>query len=313
MIIGWIQLLVGLAILILGGEFLVRSAVRIAIFLRISSMVIGLTIVSFGTSFPELVVSVNAALDGYPDISIGNVVGSNIANLAFVLGLTTLIFPLGVNRTTVTLDWPLMLIVSGLLVVFSLDGELVFWEGALFVALLSVYNVWLIRNSKLELEDTLPEGSAPLNQTLASIIRAVLLLVVSIVALIFGADLLVEGAVVIARGFGIEERIIALSIIALGTSAPELATSIVAIFRKETAIGVGNLIGSNIFNILGILGITALIHPVQINKKIVTFDFYWMIGIPLLLYPILLSKMRITRIEGGLLLLSYIVYIFMLF
>jgi cation:H+ antiporter len=313
MIIGWIQLLVGLAILILGGEFLVRSAVRIAIFLRISSMVIGLTIVSFGTSFPELVVSVNAALDGYPDISIGNVLGSNIANLAFVLGLTTLIFPLGVNRTTVTLDWPLMLIVSGLLVVFSLDGELVFWEGALFVALLSVYNVWLIRNSKLELEDTLPEGSAPLNQTLASIIRAVLLLVVSIVALIFGADLLVEGAVVIARGFGIEERIIALSIIALGTSAPELATSIVAIFRKETAIGVGNLIGSNIFNILGILGITALIHPVQINEKIVTFDFYWMIGIPLLLYPILLSKMRITRIEGGLLLLSYIIYIFMLF
>lgn len=313
MIIGWIQLIAGLIILILGGEYLVRSAVRIAIFLRISSMVIGLTIVSFGTSFPELVVSVNAALDGYPDISIGNVVGSNIANLAFVLGITTLLFPLSVKRTTVTLDWPLMLIVSALLVVFSLDGELVLWEGALFVALLVTYNVWLIRNSQGELDDTLTETAAPLKQTMAGIIRALLLLAFSIAALIFGADLLVEGAVVIARGFGIEERIIALSIIALGTSAPELATSIIAIFRKETAIGVGNLIGSNIFNILGILGITALIHPVQVNNKIVSFDFYWMIGIPLLLYPLLLSRMRITRIEGGILFLSYIIYIFLLF
>lgn len=314
MIIGWLQLIGGLAILIVGGEFLVRSSVKLALYLRVSAMVVGLTVVSFGTSFPELMVSLNAAIDGYADISIGNVVGSNIANLALVLGLTALIFPLSVKRSTVTTDWPAMLIVTILLIVLSLDGELETWEGGLFVLILLAYNLWVIRSARKELRaEALEDVDTDFKRSSADMIRATILLVVSIGALILGADLLVDGAVVVAEGFGVSERVIAVSIIAFGTSAPELATSLIAVYRKETAISIGNLIGSNLFNILGILGVTALVKPIGISYDVLHFDYYWVIGIPLLLYPILLTRMRVTRIEGALLFAAYVVYLFMVF
>ncbi len=314
MILGWLQLIGGLAILIIGGEFLVRSAVKLALYLRISAMVVGLTVVSFGTSFPELVVSLNAALDGYADISIGNVVGSNVANLALVLGLTAILFPLPVKRSTVATDWPAMLIVTLLLILFSLDGELQMWEGGVFVFLLLAYNFWVIRDArKVRKKEVLDDVDTDFKRSSADMIRSGILMVISIAALIFGADLLVDGAVVVAKGFGVSERVIAVSIIAFGTSAPELATSLIAVYRKETAISIGNLIGSNIFNILGILGITAFVKPIGVSEDVLHFDYYWVMGIPLLLYPILLSRMRVTRMEGVILFATYVAYIFMLF
>ncbi|MEZ4721599.1 MAG: calcium/sodium antiporter [Flavobacteriales bacterium] len=310
MLLGWIELIGGLLILLVGGEFLVRAAVKLAVHLKISAAVIGLTIVSFGTSFPELVVSVNAALAGHPDISIGNVVGSNIANLALVLGITAMIFPMVVERSNLVLDWPFMLICSVLLIVFGYDLELARWEGLVLIMLLGVYNFWVIRNSRKNFK---PDENDNANSDTAGVLRSLLLLVVSVAGLIFGADILVDGAVVIARSFQVEERVIALTIIAFGTSAPELATSLVAVYRKEDGLSIGNLIGSNIFNILGILGVTSILTPIPMNPSIVNVDFWWFIAIPLLIYPLFLTKLKVTRIEAALLLGSYLTYVWLLF
>lgn len=313
MFIGWLKLISGLVILILGGDFLVRSSVKLAIMLRISTLVIGLTVVAFGTSFPELVVSVNAALDGHPDIAIGNVVGSNIANLALVLGLTALITPLSIGRSTLVLEWPIMLAATVLFMVFAWDQDLVFWEGCVLTGLIVIYNWWAIRKSRREHVklDEVPDGPVRMNPT--NIFRILLTFVLSLAALIWGADLLVDGAVFVARDFGVEERVIAVTIIAFGTSAPELATSLIALYKNESSISVGNLIGSNIFNILAILGITSLIHPIDVNAEVISNDYYWILGIPLLLYPIMLTKLKVARLEGAMLLIAYITYIFLLF
>lgn len=315
MTLGWVELIAGLLILIAGGEFLVKSTVKLALYLRISAMVIGLTVVSFGTSFPELVVSVNAVLGGYPDISIGNVIGSNIANLALVLGLTCVVFPMSVARGNLRFDWPIMLAASALLILFSLDLELSLWEGIVFVLALAVYNWWVIRKSRKEtLAEEVAEIKAEVvDRSTAGLLKALGILLVSILALIGGANLLVEGAVVVARGFGVEERVIAVTIIAFGTSAPELATSLISVYRKEEGIGIGNLIGSNIFNILGILGVTAVVKPVSVNPIMLHSDYWWCMAIPLLLYPVLLIRRKITRLEGALLLGAYFTYIFLLF
>ncbi len=317
MILSWVQLIGGLIVLIIGGDFLVRTSVRLALYLKISSMVIGLTVVSFGTSFPELVVSLNAALDGHPDIALGNVVGSNIANLALVLGLSALLFPMKVKRPTVVFDWPIMLIATILLILFSLDLQFSWWEGVIFFIGIVVYNVVLIRASRrdsrkaeLELDEIDVEE---VGHSKAELIRTLILFLVSLIALIFGAEILVKGAVGVARSFGLEERIIAVSIVAFGTSAPELATSLIALYKGEGSISVGNLIGSNIFNILGILGVTAVLSPIAINPSILHFDYYWVIGIPLLLYPMLLTRLRVGRVEGFLLFATYIAYLVVIF
>ena len=313
--LSWVELIGGLLILIVGGDFLVRSSVKLALYLKISSLVIGLTVVSFGTSFPELVVSLNAALDGHPDISVGNVIGSNIANLALVLGLSALIFPMAVKRSTVVFDWPIMLIATVVLILFAWDLEIQFYEGViLFVALL-VYNFVLIRASRKATKDDMDmEDVEELKErSSANMIRAIIIFVISLVALILGAEILVDGAVGIARSCGIEERVIAVSIVAFGTSAPELATSLIALYKKEAAISVGNLIGSNIFNILGILGVTAIVTPIDVNPQIMASDIYWVMGIPLLLYPMLLTRMRVARIEGVLLFGAYLTYMILIF
>lgn len=319
MIVGWIKLVAGLIILIAGGEWLVRSSVRLALFFKVSSMVIGLTIVSMGTSFPELVVSVNAALDGHPDIALGNVVGSNIANLALVMGLSALLLPMAIQRSSVIIDWPVMLVATIVMILFSLDLRISTLEGAILVCALVAYNLFTIkaaRNASGDVDseiDPLVDELAEKRFTSADMLRVSILLVGGLVALVFGADLLVDGAVSVARSFGIEERVIGLTIVAFGTSAPELATSLIAVYRRETSIGIGNLIGSNIFNILGILGITAIVSPINVNEEILGFDYYWVIGVPLLLFPFLISRMKITRLEGTILFGSYLVYIFLLF
>lgn len=313
--LSWVELIGGLAILIVGGDFLVRSSVSLALYMRISSLVIGLTVVSFGTSFPELVVSLNAALDGHPDISIGNVIGSNIANLALVLGLSALIFPMSVRRSTVVYDWPVMLLATVALIYFAWDLHIEFYEGVILFTALVIYNVVLIRASRkaskkeLDMDDVeeLKERSS------ANMIRVIITFLISLIALIFGAEILVDGAVGVARSFGMEERVIAVSIVAFGTSAPELATSLIALYKKEAGISVGNLIGSNIFNILGILGVTAIVKPVGVNPQIMATDIYWVMAIPLLLYPILLTRMRVARFEGFLLFATYVTYLILIF
>lgn len=312
-LISWIQLISGLALLIVAGEFLVRSSTKLAVYMRVSSIVIGLTIVSFGTSFPELVVSVNASLDGHPDIALGNVIGSNIANIALVLGITSLIFPIVVRRSAVVVDWLLMLAISLVFIGFAWDLQIARLEGALLFGGIVLYNFWIIRASRRQKKAEIEEIDTGFKKDTADLIRTLLLLMISLVGLIFGADLLVDGAVGVAKSFEIEERIIAITVIAFGTSAPELATSLIAVYRKEVGISVGNLIGSNIFNILGILGVTSLINPIEVNESIKSFDFIFFLGIPLLLFPFLLIKLKVTRFLGFLLLSCYLFYIFLLF
>jgi cation:H+ antiporter len=311
-VLSWIQLISGLAILVVGGEFLVRASTKLAVYMKVSSIVIGLTIVSFGTSFPELVVSVEAALNGHPDIALGNVVGSNIANIALVLGITALLFPIAVGRSTLVKDWPIMLLVSCLLIGFGWDLEIQRWEGVVLLVGIIAYNVWIIRASRKETQE-IEEIKTDFNKGAADLLRTILLLIISLAGLIWGADLLVDGAVGIARAFEIEERIIAVTIIAFGTSAPELATSLIAVYRKEDGISLGNLIGSNVFNILGILGATSILNPIVVNAEIKSFDFIFMIGIPLLLLPLMLFQSKVSRFAGFLLLIAYFGYIFLLF
>ena len=309
MLLAWIQLIGGLVLLVFGGEFIVRSSVKIATFLRISPMVVGLTIVSFGTSFPELVVSVNAALSGYPDISIGNVVGSNIANLALVLGLTALIKPMEVTRSNIMMDWLIMLLVTGTFILLSIDNVLVRWEGLFLVTSLFVYNIWIMRQGRSNYSEEIEVVKPPL----AKILRSVLILGISITVLVLGAELMIDGAVSIARNWDVEERVIAVTIIAFGTSVPELATSMLALRKNELGLSLGNLIGSNIFNILGIIGITATLTSIKVSQPVFDFDFYWVALIPLTVFPFLILSQKIGRFLGALLLMSYFAYLYFVF
>lgn len=296
-----------------GGELLVRGAVSLAYRFHISTLVVGMTVVSFGTSAPELVVSLMATTGGSPDIAVGNVVGSNIANIALVLGLTAMFFPLVVDRNSARIDWPVMmgatLLFYGLVVS---DQKLVRWEGILFVALLLIFLVWLITKSRKETKAKVQEEERPY----ASAQRQLLdigLIIAGCIGLVIGADLLVKGAVEIATVFGVSERIIGVTVVAIGTSLPELATSIVAAFRKQTNLLVGNLIGSNLFNIFAILGITSIVNEIPINDEVLSFDIWWVIGISAALLPLMLLGRKINRLKGALLFGTYILYIYFLF
>lgn len=306
----YFYVLAGFAILLVSGDLLVRAAVSFAQHLRISTLVVGVTIVSFGTSLPELLVSLGAALKGHPDISVGNVVGSNISNIALVLGLTALLLPVPVSRKSVILDWPVMMFVSLVFYALIFTGDLGFFEGVVFVTGLGLYIFWLIRQSRKS--QLLPGIKVP--EPKFALRMSLLIFLIASIGLYFGADLLVDGASKLAESWNVSERVISVSIIAFGTSVPELATSLMAAFKKEMDISVGNIIGSNIFNILGILGITAMIKPFEINPSIL-FDTYWMLAISLLLLVFMLpaGKGLIHRWKGLLLLLMYISYITLLY
>ncbi|MFH1320517.1 MAG: calcium/sodium antiporter [Bacteroidota bacterium] len=302
----------GLVILLFGGKFLVKGAVDLALRFKISTLVVGMTVVSLGTSAPELFVSVKAALSGHPDIAIGNVVGSNIANFALVLAVTCMIFPISVSRNSIRIDWPVMMAASIVFYIFILtNGNLEIWEGVLFVAALIIFVIWLIRKSRKEgIEAQAEESEFIGKQSHSPLLKTILFVVLGCIGLAFGADWLVKGATGIAGTFGISERVIALTMIAVGTSIPELATSTIAAFKKHTDLALGNLIGSNIFNILGILGVSAIFGKgIKVNERILDFDIFWMLGISALIFPFMVSKKRLTRLEGTILLLIYIVYI----
>lgn len=313
----YVLLISGLATLIVGGEFLVRGAVGIAKKAQISTLVIGMTVISFGTSAPELFVSIDAAMDGKPDIAIGNVIGSNIANIALVLGITVLIFPIAAGRNSKVIDWPMMMLATVLFYVFALDNELVFWEGAVLFGILLIFTFLLIRNSrrtmkKDKLESSEEEGDDDIDKVKDKIWLSILFTIIGLVGLYFGAEWLVDGAVDIAGSFGMEERVIAVTVVAFGTSVPELVTSAVAAFKKETDISVGNLIGSNIFNIMAVLGITSMVHPIHVSPASMNFDAWWMIGIAVALLPMMYIGKKIGRLHGVILFATYVIYIALL-
>lgn len=307
----YIFLLTGFLLLLLSGDFLVRGSVSLAGHFKVSKLVIGVVVVSFGTSAPELVVSLDAALKGHPDIAIGNVIGSNIANIALVLGLTAIILPIKVKKKAIHFDWAVMMGISILLFVFSLNFELQFYEGIIFIAVLGAFIFRSIYKSRKENLKSLEESIKPKHNLFVSF----LLVALASVGLIYGADFLVKGASSIATKMGVDERIISVTVIALGTSLPELATSIAAAIRKELDIFIGNIIGSNIFNILAILGFTSIIKSIDINPMVLKFDIYWMLGISLLLFIFILPlrKAMVTRWKGLVFVGIYLTYIYLVF
>ncbi len=305
----YVLLIGGLITLIVAGEFLVRGAVGVALKFNIPTLVIGMTIVSFGTSAPELLVSIKAALEGHPDIAIGNIVGSNIANISLVLGLTTIILPITVKRSTAHVDWPIMMISTILLFLFILNRFIEWYEGLFFIFGLIAFNIYMFRDAKKA--NKKEELDVDVEQIRKSNIFLNLFLIISgCVGLAFGANWLLDGAVQIAKNFGVSEHIIGVTIVAFGTSVPELITSIVAAFKKHTDISVGNLIGSNIFNILGVLGITAVVREVPISEQFLSNDMYWVLGISFIVFPIMIMGYNINRWNGLILTLAYSAYIY---
>ena len=307
----YLFLLVGIVILFLSGKYLVDSSVVLSRHLRIPRAIIGLTVVAFGTSAPELLVSVQAAMAGFPEIAMGNVVGSNLSNILLVLALTALIFPISVSRSSVRTDWPMMMGVSLLLFLFVLNGNLARWEGLVLMAILAAYIVFSVKQARAGMRLQKAEDEPPSMRVGV----AILIFLVSCAGLAFGADLLVDNAAVIAEELGISRRVISVSMVAVGTSIPEVATSVIAAFKKETDISVGNIIGSNIMNILSVLGITAVIAPVGVDRAIALFDIPWMLGASLLLLFLMLpaARSRIDRWEGVLMILVYLLYLYLIF
>lgn len=309
----YLYLLAGLIVLIGGGEFLVRGAVSLAGHFRISTMVVGVTVVSFGTSAPELVVSLDAALSGHPDISLGNVIGSNISNITLVLALAVIIAPYLVATRAVFKDWLIMIGATILFMVFLSTGErLVRIEGLIMVFFLVLF-VW---NSVQVSRKESISGNVQFPEPRYGKIPAGIIIVISSGALVAGAELLVRGASGIAESFGVSERVISVSIIALGTSLPELATSAVAAIRKQNEISLGNIIGSNIFNLLAILGITSSIATINVDDRaVLTSDIWWMLGVSLLLMLLILPLRgsKLTRGKGVLLIMVYLTYIYLVF
>lgn len=305
-------MLLGFGLLVVGGEYLVRASVALSLKLNISKMVIGLTVVSFATSLPELLVSLNAAFNGSPSIAINNVVGSNIANIGLVLGITALLGTIYVDKTFYKIYWPVLMIFSfGFYYFLSNDLKLDAVEGAVLFLSLLVFIAYLIKSSVgIETDDSMDA------LTMSSNFKIIIWLIIGGVALYFGAKWLVDGAVVIAQKVGVSEAVISVSVIALGTSIPELAASVIAVLRKEKAISLGNLIGSNIFNIGSVLGLTALVKPIVVeDPEILSRDSIWMLVFAGLLLPLTLifKRYELKKIEGFLLVFLYGAFIYSVF
>ncbi|WP_191860389.1 calcium/sodium antiporter [Hanstruepera ponticola] len=310
-----IWVLLGLILLVVGGEFLVRSSVALSFKFSISKLVIGMTVVSFATSVPELLVSLQAALDGSPDISLGNVIGSNIANIGLVLGITAFISPLAISRDFFKFNWPMMMLLSVALY-FILDSGLVisFGEGVALVLSLVIFLYVIIRKSEKE-EVEIPEEIDDALQTTSNF-KIIVWLIIGGLALYFGSEWLVDGAKEMAVALGVSERVISVTMVAIGTSVPELAASVIAALKKEKAISLGNLIGSNIFNIASVLGLTAIIHPIEVkNENILSQDIFWMLGFAAILLPLafLPKRFSLGRWKGMLILSAYIIFVYLAF
>ena len=300
---------VGLLLLIMGGNFLLKGSVDISLRLSIPKIVVGMTVVSFVTSAPELIVSLDSALRGYPDLALSNVVGSNIANLGLVLGLALLLGQMDVRRSFYFTDWPVMMAASVLFFVF-VYGDLMLGrtEGAVMVVTLFLFLVYLLRYQKPAIDEPLPEAFETL-----PLYKTVFYLGAGGLALWGGSELLITGAVGLATLLDVSERFIGITVVSVGTSIPELAASIIAMLKKERAISVGNLIGSNIFNLLAVLGITAMVQPIEIlDTRLIEQDIFWLLGISFLVLPLVFfPKGQRLNWKDGLVLLA--VYGFFLY
>lgn len=309
----------GLMLLILGGELLVRGASKLAISIGISPLAVGLTVVAFGTSAPEMAVSFQAAFSGQVDLALGNVVGSNIFNVLFILGLTALITPLVVNGQMIRQEVPIMIGASLLLLAVALDGSISRGEGAIFFALLVLYTVFLIWQSRRQTRALRDEYAGEIHMASAvakkpswsdRFVMQIVLIVAGLVLLVLGSRWLVEGATGIARSLGVSELIIGLTVVAGGTSLPEVAASVTAAIRGQRDIAVGNVVGSSIFNIFCVLGLSALLAPtpLPVAPSLLKFDLLVMVAVAIACLPIFITGHRIARWEGGVFLAYYIAY-----
>jgi len=315
MLLAAAALIVGVALLIWGADRFVDGASSVAKNLRVPSMVIGLTIVSIGTSLPEMIVAAMAALDGNRDLGIGNVLGSNIANIGLVLGVTALIVPLAVKSMTLRREMPVLFLVTAFAFALMADGELSFNDGLALIAGLLMLLVWMTRLGLKDRHDPLVEGfseSIPNNMSMAT---SVMWFVVGLVVLIVSSRMVVWGAVEIAHYMGVSDLIIGLTIVAIGTSLPELVASVASALKGEAELAIGNVIGSNMFNLLAVLAMPALIHPGEFASEALIRDFPIMIGftVALLLVSFGLKGGIVKRYEGGLLVAGFAGYLYMLF
>ena len=308
MIVATLQLVIGMVVLFVGGEYLVRGATRVAVWGRISTTVVALTVVAMGTSLPELAVSVGAGLRDSIDIAFANIVGSNIFNVGAILGIGAIIAVIPVQRQTTRVEYPFMVGVSGAAVLVAGDGEVDRLEGVVLLMSLVFFTVFVIYRSRRD--GSSPEVGEEPEDTEARPAwgRASLAIVLGMGALAFGADLAVRGAVEMATLWNVEERVIGLTVVALGTSLPELATTIVALRRNQPEIAIGNVIGSNIFNILGILGTTAAVFTVPVNAEANRLDIWVMLAFAVVVFPAMYWGKAIRRRDGIVLLSGFVAY-----
>ena len=317
----------GLGLLLFGGEVLLRGAVNLAQRFGLSKLLIGFTVVAAATSMPEMVVVIATGLEGVPDVGVGNVIGSNIANILLILGAGAVLFPIATRPSEVMRDGLAVLAASVLFVVFALLGPMSWPHGILMVVLLVGYLGYSYRSERKrsrkrrdaekaartadadESLDAADEGEDQAGTKQPGCLGAIALVVVGVAGLVLGSDLLIDGSVEIARSIGVSEAVIGLTLVAVGTSLPELATAIVAGLRHHSEVALGNVLGSNLFNILAVLSALAFTLPFEIAGELLRFDIWVMLGVSLLLLPVMLTGWRIGRLEGGLFLVLYAVYI----
>ena len=308
----WLYVGLGLLILLLAGDALVKGAVNLSLRLGVPALIVSLTIVAFGTSAPELLVSVNAILDGVPGLALGNVVGSNTANVLLVLGVPALIATMHTSHIDTRASYMQMIAASVLFIVLASFGALTWWSGLILLAALAAMLLHAanetLKHRKKAAEAALAEDEVEGADPDLPWWKIILFLGLGLVGLPLGADLLVEGAVNIARTFGMSETAIGLTLVAVGTSLPELATTVMAAIRRQADVAIGNVIGSNMFNLLGIIGVASLVGQIPVDRQFLVFDFWVMLGTSLLLVPFVFLKKEITRAWGIALTGLYVVY-----
>ena len=302
-----LSILTGFFLLVVGGEYIVRASVSLSLRFKISKFAIGMTVVALATSFPELIVSVNAALSGSPSIAINNVIGSNIANIGLVLSIVSILSFVTVNKNFYKRDWPIMFLFSLQLLIFAMNDNLISQiEGATLILTILLFIYFSLQRKEASVNDE------NFNIPIVSKFKILFWLIISSISLYAGSEFLVDGAVKLAKELSISEAVISVSVIAIGTSVPELATSVVAIVKKEKGISVGNILGSNIFNIGSVLGITSLIKPIIVSQEIFERDIVWMIlfAILLILLAIIPKKNHLGKMKGAILLILYFYFLY---
>ena len=302
-----LSILAGFFLLVVGGEYIVRASVSLSLRFKISKFAIGMTVVALATSFPELIVSVNAALSGSPSIAINNVIGSNIANIGLVLSIVSILSFVTVNKNFYIRDWPIMFLFSLQLLIFAMNDNLISQiEGATLILTILLFIYFSLKRKEASVNDD------NFNIQKVSKFKILFWLIISSISLYAGSEFLVDGAVKLAKELSISEAVISVSVIAIGTSVPELATSVVAIVKKEKGISVGNILGSNIFNIGSVLGITSLIKPIIVSQEIFERDIVWMIlfAILLIFLAIIPKKNHLGKMKGAILLILYFYFLY---